>query len=397
MNINHNLHSTKIFMFSSVHVWSDTRIFFKEAQTLAANGFEVDFYAIAGQVAYEAGSIPNLQVTTFTKGGKWSRPKIWHELYKRALASDAQYYHFHDFELLPVAVRLKKKRPNARIIYDMHENFPAMIRTKDWIPSLLRQPLSTYLAKKERTYLPHCDHLIFAESLYKEHYTAIDIPKTDILNLPTWQPARNGDKNAKFTFIYVGDIIQDRGVFEMLALIHQLKQRGYETIHLKLIGPMQPHVEEEVMARIAEHNLENNIEWLGRIPYTEIWEHYESSHVGLCLLHPIPNYMHSLATKLFEYMAAGLPILATNIPDWQELLESTQTGLTANVLDIEDVVNRAEQLIADHELRNRFAKNGRQAFETTYNWTTEETKLIDLYKNLNKESRRYASDENINE
>lgn len=370
-------------MFSSVHVWSDTRIFFKEAKTLADSGFEVDFYAMSGLAEYED-RIPNLRVTILEKGGKWSRPKTWRKLYKAALRSDASCYHFHDFELLPVAVKLKKKKPDAQIIYDMHENFPAMMETKDWIPALFRKPLSRWIAKKEREYIPYCDHLIFAESSYKAHYMDLDIPKTDILNLPIWEAWREREKDDAFTFVYVGDIIQDRGVFNMIELLHELKARGHEALKLKLIGPMQPHVEMEVMKRIADCDLASDVEWLGRLPYNEIWDHYGSAHVGLCLLHPIPNYMHSLATKIFEYMAAGLPILATNIPDWEALIAETNTGFTADVWDVQAVADKAEQFIANPALCEDFARHGRRAFETSYNWTTEARKLIQVYDELNR-------------
>ncbi|EUJ23147.1 glycosyl transferases group 1 family protein [Listeria grandensis FSL F6-0971] len=380
--MNHKLRQNKIFMFSSVHVWSDTRIFFKEAKTLVENGFEVDFYAMSGTTEYED-TIPNLQVTTLARGGKWSRPKTWRTLYKAALQSDASCYHFHDFELLPVAVKLKKRKPGARIIYDMHENFPAMMETKDWIPALFRKPFSRWIAKKERDYIPHCDHLIFAESSYKKHYADLDIPKTDILNLPIWEARQEREKDTVFTFIYVGDIIQDRGVFNMIELMHELKLRGHDALKLKLIGPMQSHVETEVMKCIVERDLVNNVEWLGRLPYNEIWDHYGSAHVGLCLLHPIPNYMHSLATKIFEYMAAGLPILATNIPDWEALMAETDTGFTVDVWDGQAVADKAEQFIAKPALCKDFARHGRRAFETRYNWTTEAGKLIHIYSELN--------------
>ncbi|WP_260479848.1 glycosyltransferase family 4 protein [Listeria booriae] len=378
MTVNQILQANKVFMFSSVHVWSDTRIYFKEAMTLVENGFIVDFNAIEGpNTCTETNA--KLNVATLPRGGKMARPKRWKQLYEKALASDALYYHFHDFELLFLAPKLKKRKPNCKIIYDMHENFPAMLRTKEWIPAPARIPLSKWLAHKEKQWMPVCDAVIFAETSYKKQYEQVAIQQVDILNLPTWQAETKANKEETFTFVYVGDIVRDRGVFDMLDLMRTLKQRGYAQIHLKLIGPMQPQVEAEVTAYIAKHELESIVTTFGRIPYTEIWQHYATAHVGLCLLHPIPNYMHSLATKLFEYMAAGLPILATDIPDWKALIEETDTGLTANVLDIEAVANQAERFIQDTALQQRFATNGRTAFETTYNWRTEADKLIDLY------------------
>lgn len=378
MRVNNDLQDNKIFMFSSVHVWSDTRIFFKEATTLANNSFLVDFHAVEGPTTYDNVNA-RLQVRTLSRGKRSVRPKRWYQLYKKALTSDARYYHFHDFELLFVATKIKKRKPNCFIIYDMHENFPAMIETKDWIPKLLRGPLSKVLARWEKKWMAKADAVIFAETSYKKHYEHVDVYKCDILNLPVWQEPLIMRKTASFTFIYVGDLVRDRGVFEMLTLIRNLKTRGHTDIHLKLIGPMQPRIKEEALDFILNNGLADMVTMYGRIPYTEIWEHYASAHVGLCLLHPIPNYMHSLATKLFEYMAAGLPILATDIPDWKHLIEGTGTGFTTNVYDMQNVTDQAEKMMSDQLLRESFSENGRKAFELKYNWRTEEEKLVGLY------------------
>ncbi|EEO3343492.1 glycosyltransferase [Listeria monocytogenes] len=380
MRVNNDLQENKIFMFSSVHVWSDTRIFFKEAMTLANEGFMVDFYAIEGPTIYDQ-SHANLCVSTLSQSEnkKSARPKRWLQLYKKALASDACYYHFHDFELLTVATIIKKRKPNCFIIYDMHENFPAMLKTKEWIPKFIRRPLSGILAYLEKKWMTHIDAVIFAETSYKEHYEQVNIYKCDVLNLPVWQESLITKKRESFTFVYVGDLVRDRGVFEMLELIKNLKVRGYVNVCLKLIGPIHSSIKEEVHDFIITNELVDMIKMYGRIPYTEIWEHYASAHVGLCLLHPIPNYMHSLATKLFEYMAAGLPILVTNIPDWKNLIEETGTGLTTNVFNMQDITDQAEKMMQSQALRDRFSDNGRKAFNSRYNWQTEEKKLVSLY------------------
>lgn len=380
MKVNNDLQDNKIFMFSSVHVWSDTRIFFKEAVTLANNGFIIDFHAIEGPTIYDR-SHANLCVHTLSQSEnkKSARPKRWRHLYKKALDSDASYYHFHDFELLFVANMIKKRKPNCFIIYDMHENFPAMIKTKDWIPKFIRQPLSKILALLEKKWMANVDAVVFAETSYKEHYEQVNIYKCDILNLPVWQEPIITKKRESFTFVYVGDLVRDRGVFEMLKLIKNLKMRGYTNVYLKLIGPMHSSIKDEVFDFIIVNELVDMIKMYGRIPYTDIWKHYASAHVGLCLLYPIPNYMHSLATKLFEYMAAGLPILATNIPDWKKLIEETDTGLTTNIQDMQDVTNQAEKMMQNHALRENFSDKGRKAFNSRYNWQTEERKLVSLY------------------
>ncbi|MCU4733697.1 glycosyltransferase family 4 protein [Bacillus cereus] len=374
------LNEKKVFMFSSVHVWMDTRIYYKEAMTLAEQGFHVDLYAI------DCGTpIPNtsVQVHLLPKKGKVHRPVCWRYLYKEALKSDALFYHFHDPELLFVASLLKKKKPDAIIIYDMHENFPAQILTKEWVPKLLRKPLSSWVNRKEKqTMRQSCNAVIFAEKSYSNNYSDFKGGREEILNYPTLQKFDPILKEEKFTFIYVGDIVIEGNILGMLYLINELKERGYKDIQLKLIGPISKLLEVGVKECISALGIEENVLFYGRIPYEEIWIHYRRAHVGLCLLYPQPNFINSLATKLFEYMAAGLPSIMSNFPDWKALRIETNCGITVNPYSNFDIANAAEVLMNNPQLCKRLSDSGKKASEEFYNWERESKKLIQLYKQL---------------
>lgn len=381
--INKILDKKKVFMCSSVHVWSDTRIFFKEVSTLSASDYSIDLYAVSDKKNNTEIELPeNVNLTIFSLGGKIKRPQRWKILYKEALASNALYYHFHDPELLFLIPKIKKNKPTCKIIYDMHENFPKMLTTKEWIPRFIRIPTSKIAQNLEKKWLPMCDAVVFAESSYKNDYSYLNIEQCDLLNYPTKQDKLTKEKSSSYTFIYVGDLVEDRGLFEMLSLIKSLKLRGHNKVQLKLIGPMQDQLKVKVTAFISENNLFDNVIVYGRLPYSQIWKHYANSNVGLCLLHPIPNYLNSLATKLFEYMAAGLPILATNIPDWVELISSTETGYTTNIDNVMEIANLAEIMMSNEKECEKFARNGRYFHENKFNWQSESEKLINLYDKL---------------
>ncbi|TKI28931.1 glycosyltransferase family 4 protein [Bacillus cereus] len=379
--MNAKLNKQKIFMFSSVHVWMDTRIFYKEVMTLAQNGYQVDFYAIDN-----GNSIPDtsIQVHLLPQKSRWHRPFRWHYLYQEALKSDALYYHFHDPELLVVAEKLRKKKPGAIIIYDMHEHFPNQIITKDWIPKILRKPLSSWIRKKEKMAMQVCDAVIFAEKSYAHNYMKYRGLKQEILNFPTWQPEYRILKAEKFTFIYVGDIVIERNVFGMIELISELKKRGYRDIQLKLIGPISISLEVKINKYTTELGIEQEVKLFGRLPYSEIWNHYRQAHIGLCLLYPQPNFLNSLATKLYEYMAVGLPSIISDFPDWRVLMIETNSGITVNPYKISEVADAAEKLINNPQLCKILSESGRAAFEQKYNWENEAKKLVQLYDHLLK-------------
>lgn len=377
------LNENKIFMFSSVHVWMDTRIFNKELKSLADAGKTIDYYAIESQKIHQEINIPKLVTLNLLPiSTRLKRFKRWNFLLNQALLSDAKYYHFHDPELLYVAKKLKKLKPKSIIIYDMHEYFPGQLATKEWIPFFFRFPASQMVKLLEKKWMNSCDGVIFAESSYLQHHLNYQGAKETILNYPLWKEYQKKNKSSLFTLIYVGDITEDRNIWGMIELVKTLKARGHEQFQLKLIGSIQPNLKEHVEKIVFDYGISDYVHWYGRIPYEEIWEHYFSADIGLCLLHPIPNYKNSLATKLFEYMAAGLPIVASNFPDWKKLVADSTSGMTVDPLDNEQIVAAIEEIKANQKIADAFSENGRHAFEKKYNWKTEEKKLLSFYKHL---------------
>lgn len=376
------LDKNNVFMFSSVHNWMDTRILKKEAFSLIKSGKNIEFYAIGNQE--EAPFIEGIQFHLMKKGKKWSRPFKWFFLMKKALRSGAKYYHFHDAELLCLAPLIRKQKPNAVIIYDMHEYFAAQISTKDWLPAPVRRPISKLVCVLEKKLMRYCDGVIFAETSYKQYFTEYKGLTKDILNYPLPIEQNKMQKEEVFTLIYVGDITEDRNIMGMIEVAKIVMERGRFQFQLKLIGPIAQSLKDKVNRKIIEYCLEGYIFWYGRIPYEDIWNHYFSADVGLCLLKPIPNYKNSLATKLFEYMAAGLPIIASDFPDWKSLLIENNCGLFANPLDSNEIAQLIEHLEHDKVLAQKLGTNGREAFETQFSWKSEEEKLAVFYRFLEK-------------
>ncbi|MDT0111245.1 glycosyltransferase [Listeria booriae] len=372
------LNAKKIMMFSSVHVWNDTRIFYKEAMTLADAGFEVDFYAIDNGM--EVVEHPGLRVHLLPAStSRLARPLRWRKLYKIAKASDAMYYHIHDPELLLLLPKLRKKKPDAILTYDMHENLPADIETKTWIPALLRKPLKKWILRMEKHTMASCDHIIFAEESYLESYLHVDCTKTTVYNYPTYvEPIQKQLNDSYFTLIYVGSITEDRGIFEMLGLIRDLHEKKPEQYRLKLLGPMTKSLEMKVQEFVDQHQLSQVVEVYGRVPYPEIWQAYGESDLGLCLLHPIPNYLHSMATKLYEYMAASLPILASDFPDWDTFIKKHQSGTVSSPFDREKLLREVEKRAANPDIYAQEGERGRLAYEESYNWEIEAKKMRDI-------------------
>lgn len=369
-----------VLMASSVHTWSDARIYSKEAKSLANNGKNVTFMAIDSNVPKE--SITHLHMIYLTKKGRLLRFMNWFKIYAEMKNSTNKYFHFHDPELLFVAFALRLKlKKEIIIIYDMHEHLPSAIRTKEWIPSKIRRPLSFITKKVEKLLIRACDCILFAEESYKKEYTDCYLLKEDIYNYPTVElPTDISLKTLEketFDLIYVGALTEQRGLFNMLHLIDYLHQQKENRYHLHLVGDMNTD-KDAVQHFVSEHNLESVVHIYGRKKYEELWTLYHYADIGLCLLHPTPNNVNSKSTKLFEYMAAFLPILASDFPIYH-FIEENRCGFTENINDYSALYQKIKCIEENEQLSSELTANGRRLYESQYSWKNEERKLLTIY------------------
>ena len=379
--------AAKVCIFTTVHPPFDTRTFHKEAKTLARAGYDVtlivqhDRDEVVEGVKIIALSKPRNRLTRIF-GLTW-------RAFRLALRQKADVYHFHDPELLAVGVLLKLFT-RSKVIYDVHEDVPKQILNKSWLPLWTRKPLSVVYEIVERICLPFIDVIVIAEDSYIDNYrgreNVIAIRNYPFLtNLTIDSADGNPGENSvqDFRVTYVGGITKLRGALELIEALRVLKEAAYQTVVLRLIGPLFPRtLERELNNLIQQYGLEKNVRIPGPVAHEKVASILARSNIGVAILHPDPNYVESLPTKLFEYMAAGLPVMASNFPLWREIVEGNNCGLCVDPLDPKATAQAIEYLLTHPEEARRMGENGRRAVEEKYNWETEGEKLLDLYKKL---------------
>ena len=376
-----------ICLLSSVHLAFDVRLFQAEARTLARAGFAVSVIALEDTTQSETDGARVISLP---------RPKnrlqrFWRSLrvLRLALAQPADLYAFHDPELLPVAVLLKllRRRP---VVYDVHEDVPAAIRGRTWLPSFLRLPVARLYRLLERLALPFIDGLTLADYAYARYYEGCRT--LTVLNYPFLTYARLYEEHRpapriRPVLIYTGNITALRGLFEMVRLAGRLKS-SYPDLLLRLVGPVgEAHEARQARQLIAECEVEAQVEWVGLVSHHEVHCQILEADVGLALLHPDPNYVNSLPTKMFEYMLMGRPVVVSNFPMWQEIVEEAECGFAVDPLDLDAVEGVIRQLLDDAELRQKLGENGRKAVLARYSWEREGEKLVDFYRELLEDRR----------
>lgn len=135
-------------------------------------------------------------------------------------------------------------------------------------------------------------------------------------------------------------------------------------------------------------SMEGNINYIGKKDRAGVNELYSDSRVGIVIYQPADNHYDSQPIKMFEFMAAGLPVVASNFPLWKRIVKDNKCGICVNPCDYKEVAKACNELLDSPTMAEEMGKNGRKAEENKYSWMSEERKLIDLYHQLESKMER---------
>lgn len=370
----------KLAHLTSVHHPFDVRIFRKQCATLSRAGTEVVLVA-----AHEAsGTYDGVRLRALRRPrGRLERmTRTGFALFRAALRERADLYHVHDPELLPWAQLLRLSgRP---VVFDMHENVPESLLSKGWIPQALRRPVRLGYRAVERLLLSGLP-VVFAEDSYAKHYPWVR-RHVCVLNMPLVSELMDirEPKLAQPTVGYLGSVTPERGSSATLEALGLLAREGLQ-VRFECLGPMEPEHEAGLRARAAQLGVAAHLP--GRVPAAEGWRQMARCHVGLALLANLPNYVESYPTKLFEYMALGLPVVASDVPLYRSVVERFACGRCVDPARPAAIAEAISWLLRHPAEAAAMGARGRRAVLEHYSWEREFAKLWAFYGQLTPSPR----------
>lgn len=367
----------KIAHLSSVHVFSDTRIFHKMCRTLNDEGYDVTLIARADKEQI----VDGIRVMPFPAyASKFQRflKAPWRMFLMARKLAEIKVFHLHDPELIPAAILLRLS--GKKVIYDVHEKTPDTMYSKNYLSPVLANffyyaaLIAEWLAAKV------VNHVIVVIPSLLERFPG---RKTGLVQnfayrdelLPEEFDVRSVQK--KRQIVYIGDITRVRGVKEAIMALELLPE-DYD-VTFTLAGRFgDSELEREC------RNLDGwkRVRYLGYIDRKTVASELLQSMAGVILLYPTPDHIGAQAVKLYEYMLAGLPVIVSDIPVMNTVVDETGCGYKVDPFRSVDISAVYRKVLDNETLHREMGIRGRKAVLEKYNWESQIPVLLDIYKKL---------------
>ena len=369
----------KVCHFTSVHNPYDTRILYKECMGLAGAGHEVHLVAVHDRDEVRG----NVRIHGVRRRNSLLKRMLFttRDVYRTAREIDADVYHFHDPELMIYGLFLKLA--GKKVICDVHEDFPDYIRYKDAIPRPFRRPAAWFTGIVEWFTARFFDAIIVVTPKILERFRPLNERTVMIRNFPLLAELSHGESRPwgerSDTVIYVGSLTLERGIREMVQAAALARSKGAVRF---ILGGRFPNAEvERDVTGLPEFA---DVDYRGFMMRDEVVETLADVKAGLVA--PLDRSFHrsGFMTKLYEYMSAGIPVIASDFPLWREIIGGARCGIMVepgNVGHLADAI----RYVLDHPMEAaEMGRNGRAAVEKTYNWERQQEQLFDVYRRLSE-------------
>ncbi len=319
----------------------------------------------------------------------WFNP-IWLVTILRAVvAFRPQLIIVRDLPLVAAGV-IAARFSRSRVIFDMAECYPEMYRSARQFEQA-RQAVdfikSPWLAERyERSAVKAVDHIfvMIDESRDRLLRIGVDSAKVTIVsNTPPLAriPARpRVHEGQDLRIIYVGFITRLRGLDYLICGVREfLSSAAKAQISLDIVG--KGEASHELLALVKKLHLESHVRIHGWLPQSTVSELFSQSNVGALTYRICSHWNHTIPNKIFDYMAAGLPVLATAVEPIERILRANDCGLVCRGDDPSDVAKSLSKLM-DPSLRQRLGNNGHEAVRGQYNWEADERRMVQVLDRL---------------
>jgi len=375
----------KICMLTNTHNPLDHRIFYKESLSLKKYGHSIIVIGVGNKSKkFNKHEIEVIQIKSI-KNRVFKRLFSFLFLLKQAISMKADVYHCHDLEAGVICIILKFLT-NSKFVFDVHEYNPELYYEAISLPKLFKKIFKKIIVFLDIIVAKKSDYIILVDENLLIKYKKINKNSLTIKNFISYdilsEKNKNNNKENRY-ILYIGGIVKNRGIFEIIKCAYILKKKGFREKFV-IVGSFAKSSEEiQALSLVKKLDIENSINFIGRVPYNKVSNFLKNAKIGLLILLPSERYIKgSYPVKLFEYMYYGLPVIASDLPGINEIINTEKCGILVNPVDLNDIANSLIYLINNPNMAKEYGDRGRRAVIKKYNWGVEEPKLLSIYKKI---------------
>ena len=376
--LRNDLSRPRIAHLTSAHPAHDNRIFDRECRYLAARGYDVTL--IAPHARDE--TIDNVQIRAVPPASS-RRQRMSHvvpAVYRRAVEEDADLYHFHDPELIPLALLLRRR--NKKVVYDVHEDYPSTIKYSSWLPHRVRGTAALCFREFERYASRRFSALIGANSEITRLISPLNPHTIAIGNYPSlkdypFEPRFDDARYAAGALVSFGGISGrtcTHAIVEALRLIP-----ATVNANLLLGGSVWSKA---LFTAVTQDPGWSRVTYARELPVRMMLQQLLTASVAFILFSPEPNHFGVGSNRFFEALAAGVPVITSNFPNWKELVNGTGCGMAVNPTDPRAIAEAVTYLLSHPAEAAAMGHRGYELAAKQFNWELESCKLDELYREL---------------
>jgi len=293
------------------------------------------------------------------------------------LQVNADIYHFHDPELLLIALKLKRK--GKRVIFDSHEFYGEQIREKHYLPKILANVIAEIYMKYEAYVCKRIDAVVQVCTIEgKDYFEGRAVKSVIITNAPAIGELIQGNLvtfEDRKCIAYIGGLIYERGITHLIQAVAKVKGK------LILCGNFTPEGYQKELMTLPEYSV---VDYRGFLNVNQIIGVLNECFVGVSTLLHVGQYpkLDTLPTKVYEYMYAGLPVIISDTPYAKSMVDRYKFGICVDPYNIDEIADAIIYLNNNKSLGERMGANGREAVLNEFNWKIEERKILALYNSL---------------
>ena len=376
----------RICQITSMHDWSDDRIYQRACEGLARSGHEVFLVATEGDKKPDATTAVKFIWLKRRKGVR-RRLLSSREAVLRAISLNADIYHFHDPDLLPFIGMIKRRKPSSKVVYDIHENYAG--RFQMWgVPKVISSLLSKSFRNFELRTINNIDGYTVVSESMKKIFEKAQKPGVIIRNSTDIERLRNIEFETNKNTAAVGRIIYtsgtnspERNCLQTLQALPEILAYHPEA-RMVFAGRYTSGIKERLMQWAQHNNVSAQVKLDGMLPWEENFHRTINAFCGCVFYADNPNNRVGIPNRLFEYMYCGIPILVSDFPELRKIVEDTGCGIIVDSENPKGIAAGVKRLLDDPVEASAMGKRGKDAIIDKYGFHIDLKRMIDFYEEI---------------